>query len=75
MHRIGCMNNSLHFKEGEEVILPCSHCTSISLKVNVLAGTSSLKCPKCELTTQIKFDQTSSGWSVRVDRTGEGTTR
>lgn len=44
----------LQLGEGEDVILPCRRCASLSLRIVVREGSLPLQCPRC-------------GGSVRID--------
>ncbi|MBI2901144.1 MAG: hypothetical protein HYY17_13250 [Planctomycetes bacterium] len=52
--------------EGEEVLLPCRHCSSVSLKFMVHAGNSSIECPKCGATTAITVVHEAEGWTIHA---------
>jgi DNA-directed RNA polymerase subunit RPC12/RpoP len=37
----------LNIEEGEDVVLPCLRCASLSLKLVIRSGTTPIRCPKC----------------------------
>lgn len=54
------------FKEGEEVVLPCRHCSSVSLQWVVVRGTKALACAKCRGITSVTLEHSVGGWTIRT---------
>lgn len=56
----------MDFKEGEDVILPCRHCSSVSLRWIVVHGTKALTCDKCQGITSVTMEHGVGGWTIRT---------
>ena len=53
--------------EGEELFVPCRHCTSVSLELRVKAGQEAKRCPKCKKDTRIVLRKDSNRWTIRTE--------
>ena len=56
----------MDLQEGEEIVLPCRQCSSVSLKLTVCAGTAALKCERCGGVSLIAVGHGPEGWTIRA---------
>lgn len=53
--------------EGEEVAVPCRHCSSVSIKIRICAGAPVVQCPKCKGTCRVEVRQGADGWEIKTE--------
>ena len=56
----------LSLKEGEDVVLPCRHCASMSLRLVIRKGTTTQRCAKCNKDTTFTIDEGPEGLELKT---------
>ena len=55
------------FTEGEEIVVPCKHCSSVSLTLSMKVGSAIFTCHKCGKDTRLSIEKDGTGWSIRSE--------
>ncbi len=50
--------------EGDTIGIPCAHCASLSIQIELHAGVADTLCGKCGERTSLTVKMDSSGWSI-----------
>lgn len=55
------------FNEGDHIVVPCKHCSSVALAFEVKVGALLVKCAKCGKITRLVIERDASGWVIRSE--------
>lgn len=58
----------MDFEEGEELSLPCQHCSSVSLGIVIRTGTQRIQCAKCGGLTQVTVGRLDDQWRIKREK-------
>jgi len=53
--------------EGDRIVVPCKHCSSVTLAFEVKVGTLLVKCEKCGQITRLVIERDAPGWVIKSE--------
>lgn len=57
-----------NFEEGESINVPCRHCASLSIQLEIHAGAKTFQCPKCKGQTTVQvIRQGDDDWKILTE--------
>ena len=58
----------MDIEKGDEVSLPCRHCSSVSLGIVVRTGTHRIQCAKCGGLNQVSVGRFDDQWRIKTEK-------